>query len=348
MKYHVIYSFLLSLIFNCSIGSIPSDFIFKKSKDGSKIYLDQLIKEKYVVQIGDEFEIAAHVIFDSPNYEEALKSIFDLGINVDVEVFYEDGKCFTLLHKAISAKKEKIALFLIQNGADVNAIDWDGFSPLVYAVKSRFKEGVNLLIKHGASIDIKYDYGMSILDFAILDCPVNDVEMLELLIEHGANFKERNIYGNRALFFAVGESNEPAVKVLLEHGVNLSMEIESFNWAICQANKSMVELFINNGIDINSKDRDRKTPLAIAVGMLDSWHCSQLGQEYKKENRGRIIEIVELLLKNGANPNDDFYLDRPIWLISEEIDEKVYNMLKRYGADTWQYYKKILGPIIES
>lgn len=327
MQINKIFSLLIISIINLSICSIPNDLFFKINKDGSKKILDELLKEKYIAQGGDNFEINIPLLFQSPDCEEILKSIFKLGIDANIGLINEENSYYNLLDTAIIQKNIKIASFLIENGADVNAIDGAGFSPLVYAVLDKFKEGINLLIKHGASINTKYNYGSTILAFT------DDVEITELLIQHGARFDEVLTDGtNRALFNAVSKGNEEVVRVLLKHGLNITNQVEALKWAIRQPSKSMVEILIKGGVDINAKDKDRNMPLAIAVSMLKGKDCLRSGKEFKKQNKNDVREIIELLLIKGANPNATFSCGMPALEVAKS-DKQTYLMLLDYGAN---------------
>ena len=79
--------------------------------------------------------------------------------------------------------------------------------------------------------------------------------------------------------------------------------------------KSLVKLFLDSGIDPNQTDR-RIAPLFIATSSSKS-----------------DIEIIEILLKNGANPNveDSFgrrLIDQIQWIPRPDI----HSLLRKYGA----------------
>jgi len=63
-------------------------------------------------------------------------------INADL-----DG--FTPLHLASMVGNLAVATFLLDNGADVNTLDFEGYSPLVRAKANRNEDIAKLLISHG-------------------------------------------------------------------------------------------------------------------------------------------------------------------------------------------------------
>ena len=82
----------------------------------------------------------------------------------------------------IEAAKEDI-----EDGADVNAKNVDGWSPLHRAASWGHKEIAELLIAKGANVNAKNDIGETPLDFAI---QLKSTETANLLRKHGAKTAE--------------------------------------------------------------------------------------------------------------------------------------------------------------
>ena len=77
---------------------------------------------------------------------EAVKQHFAAGTDVDVKGGFADG---TPLHYAAANGHKEIAELLITKGADVNAKDEDGGTPLDVAIQFKELETADLLRKHG-------------------------------------------------------------------------------------------------------------------------------------------------------------------------------------------------------
>ena len=73
---------------------------------------------------------------------ESVKQHLDAGADVNAK----DDSGWTPLHRAASKVHNKIAKLLIEEGADVNAVNKDGLAPLDYAENETF----GVLIDHGA------------------------------------------------------------------------------------------------------------------------------------------------------------------------------------------------------
>ena len=135
----------------------------------------------------------------------------------------------TPLHKA--TEHLDIVEFLIQKGADVNAKDENGSTPLIYAAGDGQIKVVKYLIEHGAQMKYTDQHGNTPLHSA---AEMNENLVLEYLIEkHGAQVNMKNEFGETPLHLAAEHGEIEAIKCLIEHGAKLE-----------------------------SRDRNGKTPLA--------------------------------------------------------------------------------------
>ena len=79
---------------------------------------------------------------------------------------------------------DQVVELLIHRGANVNATDNRGVSPLFMAIFSQDYRLCRTLIKTGANINHKLPSGVSLLRFAKIS---SSQEILDLLVAHGAN-----------------------------------------------------------------------------------------------------------------------------------------------------------------
>lgn len=91
-----------------------------------------------------------------------------------------------LMIAALWCVRTEIIKLLISSGADINAYEFDGWTPLFYAIEQGNLEAVELLLSSGANINVQDDRGRTPLLYAIDE---GKLEIVELLIKSGANIE---------------------------------------------------------------------------------------------------------------------------------------------------------------
>ena len=95
----------------------------------------------------------------------SLRQIFT-DQNLDTEHKFENGR--TLLHEACYLKNSQIISLLIDLGANVNAVNKNGTTPLMYAktnIQREQYEILDYLVSKGALIDIKDKFDKTVIDY---------------------------------------------------------------------------------------------------------------------------------------------------------------------------------------
>jgi len=104
---------------------------------------------------------------------------------------------------------------LIENGANVNAADTTGDTPIVIAVGFNQTDIVALLLNHGANPNTRDSYGTPVLSLVWAHA------IAILLIQHHADVNARaRLYGDTPLITAAGRNNYRTMKVLLDAGAD--------------------------------------------------------------------------------------------------------------------------------
>ena len=127
---------------------------------------------------------------------ENVKSIIEILSNYDTEIDIEDG---TPLNHAINYDRNEIVKYLINRGANVNALYKGDYSPLMSAVEGNNLEMITLLLESDANVHLVDKHGNDALWKAVFN---NNLEIVKLLVEAGADpFKEIifNKYDNRGV-----------------------------------------------------------------------------------------------------------------------------------------------------
>ena len=103
--------------------------------------------------------------------------------------------------------------FLISRGADVNARDLRGQTPLVLASDMGFVEGVQVLVKNGAHVDESSATGETPLIAAVHR---RDLAMVRVLLTAGANPDRADNSGRSARDYAQLGGKNSALSALID------------------------------------------------------------------------------------------------------------------------------------
>ena len=110
-----------------------------------------------------------------------------------------------------------MATWLLSQGADVNASNPYGMTPLHVAVIMRRLELARLLLEHGAAVNAQTSVHQTPLHHAVLH---KNAEMARLLLEHGAALNLADDTGRTPVDWVALKRSTPLVDVLVQHGVH--------------------------------------------------------------------------------------------------------------------------------
>jgi ankyrin repeat protein len=118
---------------------------------------------------------------------QAVEQAITNGADVNAKNNYGE----TPLHKAASLDSSETVELLIQKGAEVDAKDDGGATPLHRAVLWESPEVVKLLIRKGADVNAKDKHGETPLDKTVLSVSEShEHEVAKFLIQKGAKRKK--------------------------------------------------------------------------------------------------------------------------------------------------------------
>jgi len=203
----------------------------------------------------------------------------------DLNAKYPNGQ--TVLHILVNgywrwittAEGSELVTELIKLGAEPNAIDEDGFTPLhnlIQRVNETDAECVLQmickLVEHGANLNARNKYRQTILHQLLLKPHRNDIAISHLVTEIlrlGADPNLRDKYRRSAAWLSMPGLSEGNVVARL----------------------SIINELAQHGADLNLKDRRGRTPLSVLMSKLRS------------DNVDATVKMVAKLVELGVDPN---------------------------------------------
>ena len=146
-----------------------------------------------------------------------MQTLLERGVDIAT---LDGGDGHTLLMSAVSPAYLNVDMvkFLLARGADVNAQDDSGSSPLLIAAGSGSAEAVEVLLQAGASPNTADKRGTSPL---ISAAGRGDVAVVTRLLAGGADPNQADFCYGAPLHCAAGEERVVIVRLLLDHGANI-------------------------------------------------------------------------------------------------------------------------------
>ena len=230
----------------------------------------------------------------------------------------KDAAGSTPLHHAAGFGTLDSLTFLIDKGADVNAKNRRGSTPLFWALHDESK--VRLLIARGAAVKIKQVEGRTpVYQAAVLG---NGYAVLRLLLENGGDPNAATLNGLTPLNAAALRGDVDAMRLLIDKGAHVDAKngagATALMGAATNGSGSAVQLLLDSGADARARTKLGETALGNAAGAGSA-------------------EAVKLLLDRGADVNsrnDRGYSPLMLAAGSDAINPEVVKLLIGKGADT--------------
>ena len=238
------------------------------------------------------------------------------------------------LHLAASKGKAQTIKLLVYHGADTNAVDKHGYTPL-YAVVTGQKDSPELceiLLNHRAAVDATDEYGRQPLHWATYR---GHQGTGKLLLSHGADINAVTKQGETPLHAAAeGDKDCPDLcEILLKQNAKIDEVDENgaqpLHMASRKGHVETAKLLLSRGAYTNTMNKRGQTTLHAAVsGEKD---CP---------------ELCQILLKHGANIDAvDENGCQPLHLASFNGHLTTGRLLMAHGADTNTVTKRGQTPL---
>ena len=233
----------------------------------------------------------------------------------------------------------------LKRGAQVNAKDRHGRSPLHFASKKGNVEVMELLLEHGAQVNVEDGGRRSPLHIASRKA---NICAMKVLLEHGAQVDLLDIYSRSPLHAASRKRSVEVVKLLLDHEAEVNLidmyDVSSLYIASKKGNIKVVKALLERGAQVDLRDWKGRSPLYIASkkGNVDvvKMLLEHGAQVDLGDWRGRSplfvasADVAKLLLQFGAQVHmvDKFSLTSPLHVASEKGNVEVVSLLLKHGT----------------
>ncbi len=283
----------------------------------------------------------AHAQFEgvASRVKDGMESLFDcdkphfatwVGIyNVDKESYWESpSKIPTpLYYSSLCGFSDLVEHLAIKHPKHVNAIGGLYEFPLLAALVGKHIRVAEILLKHGANVDIR---GMG--KQTPLHKEITDASIVQFLLNHGADVNCRRDDLRTPLHLVAWYGELEVARVLLEHKADVDSQDHKGKTPLhllveygFRKDKvpDLAQLLLEHGADVNRRDEVNNNPLHLA---MDRWmyKCARIllqhGADASVENSmgktplhllfkndyskgDNILDLVRLSLEHGADVN---------------------------------------------
>eukprot|EP01118_Nematostelium_gracile_P007752 TRINITY_DN2533_c0_g1_i4.p1 TRINITY_DN2533_c0_g1~~TRINITY_DN2533_c0_g1_i4.p1 ORF type:complete len:588 (+),score=125.96 TRINITY_DN2533_c0_g1_i4:122-1885(+) len=259
--------------------------------------------------------------------EQRVKELLQQGISIETR---ESG--LSALDVAIKNGKAPVVALLLSQGADINAVDAKGMSPLLHAITSNQNSVLKLLLEKGARITTILETDTPLHIAVRMDFPRIVTTILQKVRDPQALINARGKDRRTPLHEAAQLDNTGCLEILLnQDGVELDALDKDhrtpLHLACLNTKEDAAKLLVESNVSLNIKDIDGNTPLHL---------CAIKGHQ----------SLASLLIRRGATvvvENND--KKTPMHLGTENESDDVCYILQTNGADVsiryqWSQNKK--------
>jgi ankyrin repeat protein len=205
----------------------------------------------------------------------------------------------------IQAGNRDAALKKIAAGADVNAAQGDGTTPLHWAVYKIDADLARALLERGAKPDVINSYGSSPLAEA---AKVGNARLVGMLLDAGSNVEVPNQEGQTALMLAARAGSLEVAELLVRHGADVNAREKwrgqtALMWAVAARSAELTRFLIAHKADIDARALANDWPTQMTGEPRNQYRPTGGLTPLLYAARSGCTGCVEALLDAGANPN---------------------------------------------
>jgi ankyrin repeat protein len=119
-----------------------------------------------------------------------------------------------IIHQAIELNNLEVLYYIVENGADVNLLNYDGNTPLLMAIEQQNLEIIQYLVENGADVNLENGDRYTPLLMAIEQ---QNLEIIQYLVENGADVNLEYSDGYSPILLATMIDNEEIIDYLMTY-----------------------------------------------------------------------------------------------------------------------------------
>ncbi|KAL7573506.1 hypothetical protein ACA910_019822 [Epithemia clementina (nom. ined.)] len=342
----------------------------KGDVDVVKALLDSIPAEErasYVNQFSAT-GFTALVIASAHGHTKAVDVMLDYG--ADASIGCQDSGVTALMYAAANKQLDVVKLLLDKGKADVDQRHNGRGTALIEAGSGGAVEAMKLLVEAGANIDAKDEDGVSPLMGIASTCVLEGQEYIWGLLEKaGLAEKEINrmsFSGGTPIMFAAAGGHTSCVKFFIDHGAEVNVRSKATPEYLAKLEQHHFE---SGSTQQNENERhvDDVTPLIVAVqgghlecaqALLDAGADPTLVDAEGRTAltlaiKGNYGEVAIALVKAGADPNMPFTDEEGVEhnLLFDSImveNEEFAKVLIEKGADLYHKDAKLVTTLLQA
>ncbi|KAL8894462.1 MAG: hypothetical protein Q9192_004298 [Flavoplaca navasiana] len=258
--------------------------------------------------------------------------------------FKSNETCLESLAYAAAFGLTSIVNNLLDEGVDVNQINYRGITALMSAAKAGYTDTVRVLLKADADVNKADKWGSTALEGAAgaghidtvrfllaADAAVDQAsynnrtalmtaaskghdEVVQILLDHGANIEAATVFGDTSLMITAEGCFTSTVELLVDKGANMNAGIGLLQAAIESGSMAMVELAANKIGEVTKAD-----------------HTANPLFQLSKSNRPT-AGVFKFLIEKGADPTSFVDGETPIHVAARNGNVEAIRSLLKHGV----------------
>ncbi|KAL6720990.1 hypothetical protein ACLMJK_000090 [Lecanora helva] len=221
-----------------------------------------------------------------------------------------DRKRQTPLHVAARSGHFNLVQLLLENGADINAMDSEACMALNRAAENRNAAIAQLLLNNNANVNALHRHSLSPLISAVIG---GNEALVSNFIERGARL---NPYSPP---YPLWFHNIAWIQLLIDRGINIEVNESFLSFALFGAIEAEQENLVKLLLEKGAKNNCEGGPLFTAL---------------HEAARNGYKEGVRLLLEKGVDVNATWAGETALHVAARRVHEEVVQLLLQYGADS--------------